>query len=94
MKVYLQDVETGSYFQGHGKWTSTREEALNFHNVLDALDLLQNLQTMNVEVLLGLDHGQEDIRLSLGCMGSTVPRPTKSLSAFTSSKIEPRRLAA
>ena len=82
MRVYLKNVQTGAYLQRQGKWTYDRENALNFQNVLDALDLSQNFQQIDLEVVLGFEDGQPDLRLSLGCVGATAltPRPLSFVS--------------
>ena len=82
MKVYLQNVQAGTYFQRQGKWTSNRENALNFQNVLDALDLSQNLHQIDLEVVLAFDDGQADARLSMGCMVSTSCGPIPGIVTF------------
>jgi len=78
MKVYLQNTQTRAYCQGYGKWTSNRELAWNFQNVMDALDWAQNVQ-IDLEVVLGLDDGQQDVRLSLGCIAPSLPRSSEGL---------------
>ena len=66
MKVFLQDIETGAYFQAPGEWTFHREDASDFKNVLDALDLSQNFPGRGLEIVLTFNDGQHDIRFSVG----------------------------
>jgi hypothetical protein len=79
MRVYLQNIKTREYYKGARKWTFEREEAQNFENVADALDLSQNFPGLNLEVVLAFADLKKVIRFSAG-WGCPVQRDTRLMA--------------
>jgi hypothetical protein len=65
MNVLLRDIETGRYYREAPQWTSKRPDALDFEDVVRALERATRPGLESVEVVVHCSDGEGDVLLPI-----------------------------
>lgn len=63
MKILIETVETGHFFQAPGQWVPDRESAKGFRSSLEALDYCLKHDLKRTRIVLSFDNPRYDIWL-------------------------------
>ena len=56
LQVFIQDLKTGRFLKGEGKWAEREEEANDFRSSVFALDQVECNRMKNVQIVLKFPH--------------------------------------
>ncbi len=65
MRVILQRREGGLYLQPGGRWSESRETAMEFISSVAALSWAWNMRLAGVDILLAFEEPERDLRLAV-----------------------------
>ena len=79
MRIFLQQKETGLYFQDIGSWTRDSSAAMDFMSSTAAIDFCFTNKISGVQLVLKFDEEKYDIVLPVLPLGtSPAERPSRS----------------